>query len=406
MILEPIIKHFDDQDSYKYTMNYFIFKKYLDAMTEWNFFNRGNHKFPKEFDVLLREQIEYFKDLRFTPEIEANFRKQYVSSDGKQLFSEDYYEFLRNYRYDPSQIYINQVDDQLEVKIKLSKYVNNMFWETQIMSVIAELLNITNNSKSKFTIDELNNNDRLKFNEFRRIGIKVIDMGMRRRFSFDNQDRVLNIAFNEYPDVFIGTSNVYFSRKYNVKAYGSVAHELTMALSTLHGPIKANEVIIKEWYEVFGDNLLWVLPDCYTTDAFLKVFDEKYSNLYFGPRHDSYKFDLFVDKILNHYKKFNIDTTTKTILHSDSIKSIETLEEMHNYRKGEYKRLYGIGTWISNNIEDIMPFNFVIKLMSAKMNNDVDKKWCVKISDDPGKFTFIDKPTLDETLFTINNFIK
>lgn len=401
--MDQIIKHFDDQDSYKYTMNYFIFKMYPYAMTEWNFFNRGNHKFPKGFDILLREQINYFVNLRFTKEIEKNFRKQYVTSDGKQLFTDDYYDFLREFRYDPSQIYINQIGDELEVKVKLSSYLTNMFWETQIMSIIAELLNITNNTKTKYTIDELNDFDREKFNEFRRIGVKVIDMGMRRRYSFDNQDRVLNIAFNEYKDVFLGTSNVYFSRKYNVKNFGSVAHEITMALSTLYGPIEANKVLIKEWYDVFGDNLLWCLPDCYTTDSFLKVIDEKYTNLYFGFRHDSYKFDVFTDKILNHYKKYNINTTTKTILYSDSIKDINTLEEMHNYHKDEFKRLYGIGTWITNSLKDVKPYNFVIKLMSAKMNNDVNQKYCVKISDDPGKYTYTDKKTLEETLEEINS---
>ena len=120
--MKPIIQHFDDQDSYKYTMNYFIFKKYPDAMTEWNFFNRGNHKFPKGFDILLREQLEYFKYLKFTPEIENNFRKQYITKNGNQLFTEDYYDFLRNFKYDPSQIYNNQDGENLEVKVKLSSY--------------------------------------------------------------------------------------------------------------------------------------------------------------------------------------------------------------------------------------------------------------------------------------------
>lgn len=399
--MKPIIKHFDDFDAYKVTMLYYIFKNFPNAKTSWSFYNRGGHKFPKGFDSLLREQIEFFTDLKFTPEIETNFRKNFVKTDGTSLFTEDFYQFLRDFRFDPNQVYINQVDNDLNIDIQLSDYSTNMLWETMLMSVIVELYNMNNDSL--YSVKELNERDIKKFEEFRKLGIKVVDMGSRRRSSFDNHDRVLNIAFSQFKDVFIGTSNMYFSRKYNVKGFGSIAHELNMALSTVYGPIECNYILSKTWMELYGNNLLVALPDCYTIDVFLKRFDKDLTEAYTGIRHDSYKFDVFTDKVLNHYNKFGVDSKQKTILYSDSIKTVEQLKEMNDYKNGEIKKLYGIGTWITNDIGS-SPMNIVIKLTSAKMDHDYMEMSCVKISDDPGKYTYKDKKALDDVLKQINNF--
>jgi nicotinate phosphoribosyltransferase len=399
--MTPIIKHFDDFDAYKVTMLFYIFKNYPNSKTSWSFYNRGNHKFPKGFDQLLREQIDYFVNLKFTSEIETNFRKNFVKTDGTSLFTEDFYQFLRDFRFDPTQVHITQTGDVLDINIPLSDYSTNILWETMIMSVIVELYNM--NNESRYTTDELNSRDIQKFEQFRKLGIKVIDMGSRRRSSFDNHDRVLNIAFSQFNDVFLGTSNMYFSRKYGVKGFGSIAHELNMALSTAYGPIESNYVLSKSWMELYGNNLLVALPDCYTTDVFLKVFDKELTEAYTGIRHDSHKFDQFTDKILNHYNSFNINSKEKTILYSDSIKSIEQLKEMNDYKNGEIKKLYGIGTWITNDIGS-SPMNIVIKLTSAKMDHHYMEMSCVKISDDPGKYTYKDINALNLVLKQINEF--
>lgn len=406
MNFEPIIKHFDDQDSYKFTMNYLVFKHFYSAKTEWWFFNRGKHKVPEGFDKLLRQQVESFEDLKFTQEIENHFKKVYIGVEGEQLFDESYYQFLRYFKYKPEQVIIKQYGENLELSVKESYYRENQFWETQLMPVISELYYKTNNIVSPYSDEELDARDRAKFDKFRQLNAKIVEGGTRRRFSEKNHDRVLKLALSEYQDVFLGTSNVYFNRKYdsNRKPFGSCAHELNMALSTMYGIVDCSPMLLDLWIETFKGNLLTALPDCYTSEIFFKKFNLIHSKLFDVLRQDSGLFKKFTDLAHEHYQQKKIDTRSKTILYSDSINSHEKVEDMLTYKSDLFKILLMIGTWISNDV-GVPPTNFVIKLSSAQMGENLPKKYVSKLSDDMGKFTYTNEDALNENILEAETFL-
>ena len=67
-VMEPIIKHFTDNDLYTFTCQYYILETYPRAEVEYTFYDRNGQIYPAGFDRLLREQVEYMKDVTITDE--------------------------------------------------------------------------------------------------------------------------------------------------------------------------------------------------------------------------------------------------------------------------------------------------------------------------------------------------
>jgi nicotinate phosphoribosyltransferase len=127
-----------------------------------------------------------------------------------------------------------------------------------------------------------------------------------------------------------------------------------------------------------------MLPDTYGTDSFLKEFTLEKAKLWDGVRWDSGDWKVFTNKIINHYKKLDIDPTTKTIIFSDSLNTKLTIE-IKKYCDGKIKCSFGIGTFFTSDFKKISnktkskAMNMVIKLTKI---NDVS---VVKLSDTPAK---------------------
>lgn len=85
---------------------------------------------------------------------------------------------------------------------------------------------------------------------------------------------------------FVGTSNVYFAKKFNLVPIGTVAHEWTMAISALVGNgtdlLHANKNALQEWLKVYPDSFLTALCDTYGTPAFLNDFSKELADRYTG----------------------------------------------------------------------------------------------------------------------------
>jgi len=103
-----IITDFDDQDAYKFFMQYAGFKHYSNSFVKYTFINRGEHKFPDGFGEELKRQIGLMTNVKFTPEIEKYFRRKFKEKDGTPYFDEAYYGYLRGFTYKPGQVTINQ----------------------------------------------------------------------------------------------------------------------------------------------------------------------------------------------------------------------------------------------------------------------------------------------------------
>jgi nicotinate phosphoribosyltransferase len=199
------------------------------------------------------------------------------------------------------------------------------------------------------------------------------------------------------PEMLNGTSNAYFARKYGLTPMGTMGHELVMYMGAKYGPTMADKLLMKEWVDVYQGALGIYLPDTYTTKHFLEVFDLLNSKLWDGVREDSSPdTDIYVDTIIDHYGKFGIDPTAKVIVHSNGISDLDKLIHMQNYRKGEIKRSFGLGTWLTHDVytkeSGVEPMDWVTKMTHIYENGR--KRHCVKISDMPDKITSSDPLTV------------
>jgi len=151
---------------------------------------------------------------------------------------------------------------------------------------------------------------------------------------------------------------------------------------------------MQNWTKVYNTELGIYLPDCITTDMFLQNFNRRFAMLFSGLRHDSSDPIEFADKIINHYKKLDIDPMSKFIIFSDGL-NVERAIDIAKYCEGKIKYSFGIGTSFTNSIPDSSPLNMVIKLWSCngfpvvklsdvegKENGDLkaikNMKWIVK----------------------------
>jgi nicotinate phosphoribosyltransferase len=154
-----------------------------------------------------------------------------------------------------------------------------------------------------------------------------------------------------------------------------------------YGYRMANEMAMEAWVSVFGGNLGIVLPDTFTTEAFLRSFNTKFAKLYDGPRQDSGDPKKFTDLFLEHYKKLGVDPKLKSIIYSNDINSKEKCREITDYARGKFlTSSLGIGTWFTNDV-GVKPLNQVIKMVAARPDGIGDWVNTIKLGDDVSKNT-------------------
>ncbi len=376
--MKQIINSILDSDLYKFTMMNYVLELFPNEIVTYKFKNRGEQRFNQEFLSALRLQINSLADLRLTDE-------EYIYLKNTFLYlTPGYIEYLKNFRYDPSNVSINLTEDNnLELSIKGS-WVDVILFEVSLMSIVSQLyFEIID---TKWTMKEQREKAYNKIKRLSESGCQFVEMGTRRRRSFNNQDIVME-AFTDYSkknnSSFLGTSNIYFSKKYNLKCFGTMGHEVIMHSAIAEGLRNANYFTLMNWKRVFNGNLGIFLPDTYGVDAFLNNFTLEMAKLYDGVRWDSGDWKIFTAKIIAHYRKLGIDPQSKTIIYSDGLNDNLCLE-INNYCKGKIKASFGIGTFFTNNSFKNSPaLNMVIKLNSV-FHNSFEVFTC-KLSDSRGK---------------------
>jgi nicotinate phosphoribosyltransferase len=378
-------------------MSNFLFKKgYLDEIVGWQFFNRSSGRFPVGYARELKRQIESWQDLRFFEE-----DLDYLSKAMYWLDRHYVYSYLKSYEFDtsPIKIHFKNAGGYEEVAVSYEgEWGKVIFFEIYLLSVMSELYGIMNNMNVHCLNDkELKERNKLKITQIADCGAKVSEFGTRRRYSKENQDAVIAQIKEIAPEMLNGTSNAYFARKYGLTPMGTMGHELVMYMGAKYGPTMADKILMKEWVDVYQGALGIYLPDTYTTKRFLEVFDLLNSKLWDGVREDSAPdTDAYVDTVIAHYKKLRIDPTSKMIVHSNGISNADKLIHMQNYRRGEIGRSFGLGTWLTHDVytneSGVEPMDWVAKMTHIYENGR--KRYCVKISDMPGKITSSDPLTV------------
>lgn len=373
MKLEPIILSLLDTDLYKFNMDQVIFHKHTDLIGEYYFKCRNaGIVFTEEMFKEINAQIDYLCSLRFTKE-----ELDYLRSI--RFIKNDYVEFLRLWR--PIREY---VETSLSPEGELSIVVNGPLFSAMQFEIY--LLEIVNEVyfRMKYDYEELRASakERLdkKIKDFNdgKYTFKFAEFGCRRRLSREWEDVVIRRLARETENC-VGTSNVYFAMKYNLKPIGTYAHEFVQMYQGIDSiPLAyTNHYAMGDWYDEYkGDNGT-ALTDTITTDLFLLDFNRSMVNNYSGVRHDSGDPFEWGEKIINHYKKYDVDPRTKQLLFSDSL-DFDRAQALYDYFKDKTKVSFGIGTFCSNDTEEDA-LNIVIKLQY------VNGRAVAKLSDTPSK---------------------
>ena len=381
MKLEPIVISLLDTDLYKFNMNQVIFHKHTDLVGEYHFKCRNEGvTFTKEMFDEINEQIDSLCNLRFKKD-----ELDYLRSI--RFIKNDYVEFLRLWH--PIRDYVTtSLDNGILSVIVKGPLFSAMQFEIYLLEIINEVY-----FRFKYDYDELVKSAKIRLDEkikdfnSGKYTFKFADFGCRRRLSRSWMDFVIK-TFKEKSNNMVGTSNVYLAKKYNLTPIGTYAHEYVQMYQGIDSiPLAyTNYYAMKDWYNEYkGDNGT-ALTDTITTDLFLLDFDRSMTNNYNGVRHDSGDPYVWGEKILAHYKKYGIDSMTKTLLFSDSL-HFDNAQEIYNYFKTKCKVAFGIGTFITNDTK-VEPLNIVIKLQY------VNNRPVAKLSDSDGKTMCDDKEYL------------
>ncbi|MCQ2558301.1 MAG: nicotinate phosphoribosyltransferase [Oscillospiraceae bacterium] len=376
--MEPIIHSLLETDLYKFSMGQAIYHQFSDYKTTWSFKCRNQDVFfTPEMVAEITRQIQLFCDLRFSED-----ELQYL--DSIRWIKGSYVDFLRiwNPRFEDFDI---STDDPCGLHLEVrGSWLNSSMYEIPTLAIVNEVyFRMHYNYSSLLVSYESRLDEKIRRLESGELNIgSFSEFGLRRRLSAEAEELAIKkLAEHKYPgSVFVGTSNVFLAKKYNLLAVGTMAHEWIMCIGQgchRHNPSYSNWYALNAWTKEYGILNGTALTDTITTDCFLKDFQLTFATLFSGVRHDSGDPYAWGEKMIRHYERLGIDPKTKTLLFSDSL-NFEKADAINSYFKGRVKVAFGIGTYISNDT-DVPALNIVMKTTAC---NGVD---VAKISDVEGK---------------------
>ena len=381
MKFKQIVDSLLQNDAYKFSMGQAIYHQYSGYTTTWTFKCRNKDvKFTPDMVQEIDAQIRAYCNLRFR-ESELDYLKNI------KWIKEDYIDYLRIWRPRYEDFTIN-TDGECGLSIETSgTWLNTSMYEIPTLAIVNEVY-----FRMAYDYTELLSSfkDRLdsKFENLKNghwYAGTFSEFGLRRRLSGEAQELAVE-KFSHLNDTlhsaskFVGTSNVYLAKKYNLTPVGTMAHEWIMCTGQgnhKHNPAYSNWYALNSWIKEYGVLNGIALTDTITTDCFLKDFQLTYATLFSGVRHDSGDPFEWGNKMIEHYKELGINPKSKTLLFSDSL-DFERADKLYRTFSKETNVAFGIGTYISNDtIAD--PLNIVMKVTKCN-GQDV-----AKISDTEGK---------------------
>lgn len=398
---KQIITSLLDTDSYKFSMGQCIFHHYPEYTTTWNFRCRNKDTFfTQEMVDEITEQIKMYCNLTFKQD-ELDYLETIP------WMKKSYINFLKIWHPRFEDFKIEKTNTGCQMKIEATgTWLNTSMYEIPVLAIVNEVY-----FKQKYNYTDLLFNFKTETDE----KIKKLisgeyelsafsEFGTRRRLSMEAQRYLIEKMVENRQQfrnaVFVGTSNVLLAKEYGIKPVGTLAHELVQCIGQgthKHNPAYSNYYTMRAWVNEYQTQNGTFLTDTITTDAFLRDFNLTYATLFSGVRHDSGDPIEWGEKILAHYKKLNIDPTTKTLLFSDSL-DFERATKIYNHFKGQAKIAFGIGTYLSGCpiYGEIHPLNIVMKVIECNGSP------CAKLSDVEGKVMTVDNDYVDYLRRTIS----
>ncbi len=419
--IDPIIRSLLDTDFYKLLMLQFIWKKYYFTRVSFGLTNRSKSVKLTEFvdEKELREQLDHVRTLSFS-ESEIVWLRGQSFYGVRGLFENGFLDFLRGFSlpdYDLSLELDAEGNPTGQYDLQFSgTWAETSMWEIYAVSIVNEMrYRSIMGTMKKSQLDIMYARAKVKlYDKLIKLdtleNLNLTDFGTRRRHSFLWQEHCVLTAKEVLGKKFSGTSNAYLAMKYDLEAKGTNAHELPMVVAALakdDDELKdAQYKVLRQWQEVYRDDLLVMLPDTFGTTQFLQGLSPVLSRSWKGARPDSKPAIEGGEELIefwHHADPGNVQN--KLIIFSDGLDvqlpqyrlngtDIPTIYERFN---GRVKVGFGWGTNLTNdfigchptNDEAMKPISLVCKVTSA------DGKEAIKLSDNYEKVSHGTKETLE-----------
>ena len=363
-----------DTDLYKFSTSYAYMKLYPEAEGTFSFCDRNKETFDEEFISKLKMKFAELSMLNFTIG-EKQWCEKHIP-----YIPIVYWEWLQRFHFDMDKIICwLDADKHLHIEVTDNLYKVTLY-EVPILAIVSEMM-----SRKQGTVNVSEAIDKLdeKINIANEHNLKFSEFGTRRRYSASLHELIVERLKEKCPINCVGTSNVYFAMKYNIKPIGTFPHEWIMFHGAVWGYKEANYLGMRDWVRTYDGNLGIFLMDTYTSKVGLKNMSMKFAKLFDGVRQDSGDEYKIGNQVIERYKELGIDPTTKTIVFSNALDFNKYLD-IHNYFNGRIRISAGIGTNLTNDTE-FKPANIVMKLSKCRINPNQEWQKCIKISDDLGK---------------------
>ncbi|AXF76198.1 nicotinate phosphoribosyltransferase [Erwinia tracheiphila] len=376
----PILTTLLDTDAYKLHMQQAVFHRYQNVSVVAEFRCRSDDLLGLYADEII-QQISAMQSLALSDD-----EMHYLSD--LPFFTQDYLDWLRQFRYDPTQVCVSRNQGKLHIRIS-GPWLEVIMWEVPLLAMISEVVHRQRSPllRPGQAVERLQG----RLTEFRQMTtdldmsrFKLLDFGTRRRFSRDVQIAIVSTLKQAFPWL-VGTSNYDVARRLNITPVGTQAHEWFQAHQQI-SPVLANSqrAALQAWLDEYPDCLGIALTDCISMDAFLRDFHPHFASAYQGLRHDSGNPLEWGEKAIAHYQKLGIDPRSKTLVFSDNLDLSKALTLYRHFGQ-RTNVIFGIGTRLTCDIPDVKPLNIVIKLVEC------NGRPVAKLSDSPGKTICQDK---------------
>ena len=393
--LDPIVRSLLDTDFYKLLMLQMIRRLYPNVRTTFELINRS--RTVRLADVIdeaeLRAQLDHARSLRFS-------KKELIWLAGNsfygrtQMFSPDFISWLADFRLPDYEL--AKADGQYQLRFH-GPWTHSSMWEIPALAIVNELRSrAAMKDRGQFELDVLYARAKAKlWGKVERLSrlpdLVISDFGTRRRHGFLWQRWCVEALKEGLGDRFIGSSNVLLAMDADLEAIGTNAHELPMVIAALaqsDEELKAAPYrVLQDWRDLYGGNLLIVLPDAYGTASFLRNAPDWVAD-WTGFRPDSMPPIEGGEQIIRWWQDKGRDPRSKLLIFSDGM-DIDSIEATYRHFHGRVRMSFGWGTNLTNDFRDCAPFatsgldpiSLVCKVVEA------NGRPAVKLSDNPEKAT-------------------
>lgn len=373
----PVVRSLLETDLYKFTMWQALLHSHPNSHTEYEFVCRNKPAFPlAELKEEVEAQLDHLCSLTFSEQELAYLRSlRYMKSD--------FVDFLTVFRFQRKFITVTTDGDTLQI-LAAGPQVHVMAFEIFVLYIVNELYFRRFDQKAAW--DEGCQRLGEKIKALKAFGsetplrnpFELSDFGLRRRFSAQWHDEVVQRLAREVPEYFKGTSNVYQAYKFGLIPIGTMAHEYMQSFQAFGVRLRDfQKAALDAWVHEYRGDLGIALTDVVGMDAFLDDFDLYFAKLFDGLRHDSGDPIEWGDKAIAHYLSLRIDPKTKRLVFSDGL-DFNSAFRIYKHFADRIMVGFGIGTWLTNDM-GLTPLNIVMKIVRCNGQS------VAKLSDSPGK---------------------